>query len=312
MVGMEMGRGKDSTILAAAVEREIQCVASVWAVQLNDAIEHQSLVCATEVWKLCFRRCTSCCVLSTMFQRLMRMEGIKIWICSSRGWTRNNTYLCMYCMQNHQVSFRIWHCGIAVHRVPHSMGTHRERYLCVDTKIKIESVLMLGIVATHLTHSKMLTTTLVRRLDLEFDFLREIPYSYRASERASERIKLNQISFMCLCVVWHLTVECTHNFPNPTDRCSFGNWYWLNDGSTIGVVVVQAHHVHMYRMPSNKSSRYHDGIELAYAMSVIDTSFCWWFIFVSPFLCLCYADDDDWRRFSEFTTRNCEAKMKNH
>lgn len=70
MVGMEMGRGRDSKIGAAAVEREIQCVASVWAAQLNDVIEPRSQVCATEVWKLCFHHCMSCFVPSTMFQRL--------------------------------------------------------------------------------------------------------------------------------------------------------------------------------------------------------------------------------------------------
>lgn len=110
-----------------------------------------------------------------------------------------------------------------------------------------------------------------------------------------------------LCFKWtcrNLTVECTHNSPNPTDRCSCENWYWPIDGSSIedaSQPQQHHHHVRMYRMPSNKLSRCHGVIALANAMNVIDTSF-YFGIFV----------DDYRRRFSESSTQLQNERNKNH
>lgn len=117
----------------------------------------------------------------------------------------------------------------------------------------------------------------------------------------------------------NLTVECTHSFPNPMDRCSFANWCWPIDGSPIeDVTQLRHHHVHMYRMPSNKWSQCHDAIALAYVMYVIDTSFCSFLFFCSFrlifFIFQLFADDYR-RRFSEFNTQlqnKTKQKIENH
>lgn len=68
-VEMEMDHDTRVTILAEVV-LEIRCVALVWATQLNDVTEHQSLACATGVLKLNCRHCMNYFVPSTMFQHL--------------------------------------------------------------------------------------------------------------------------------------------------------------------------------------------------------------------------------------------------
>lgn len=99
-----------------------------------------------------------------------------------------------------------------------------------------------------------------------------------------------------------LTVECTHNFPNPTDRCSSENWCWPNECSSNEDVIRQRrHHVHMYRMPSNRLIQCHDVIAPVCVMSVIDKSFCLLFFFWFPLI-------TDVTQVNP--TRNCKTKQK--
>lgn len=84
-----------------------------WRVQLKGG--HGT---AAAAWAIPFRRrCFNVCCRRS-----------KIWMLSFYI-DQRNTYLCMYCKRSHQVSFHIWHCGTVAHLIPHSMGTHRERYL---------------------------------------------------------------------------------------------------------------------------------------------------------------------------------------